>query len=118
MTTTNDKAAPLTALSWVPETFGNLGKKQHEAAFAIQRELLDTFEQDLRASRGFDPRWGLLGRVRMLRGEIESRLGHKDRARQEYERVLAQWKSADPGMQEYVRMAKLGLAALEDGRAG
>lgn len=81
-------------------------------------ELLDTFEQDLRASRGFDPRWGLLGRVRMLRGEIESRLGHKDRARQEYERVLAQWKSADPGMQEYVRMAKLGLAALEDGRAG
>jgi hypothetical protein len=45
MTTTNDKAAPLTALSWVPETFGNLGKKQHEAAFAIQRELLDTFEQ-------------------------------------------------------------------------
>jgi len=45
MTTTNDKAAPLTALSWVPETFGNLGKKQYEAALAIQRELLDTFEQ-------------------------------------------------------------------------
>ena len=45
MTTTSDKAAPLTALSWVPETFGNLGKKQYEAAFAMQRELLDTFEQ-------------------------------------------------------------------------
>jgi Phasin protein len=49
MTSTNDKAAPLTALSWIPETFDNLGKMQYEAAFAMQRELLDTLEQMNRA---------------------------------------------------------------------
>lgn len=74
--------------------------------------LLDAFEPDARASRGFDARWGLVGRVRLLRGEIEARLGHKDRARQEYQKALAQWKNADPSMQEYVKMARLGLAAL------
>lgn len=40
-----EKAAPLAALTWFPEAFGNLGKKQYEAALAMQRELLDTFEQ-------------------------------------------------------------------------
>ena len=45
MTTNGEKAAPLSALSWIPEAFGNLGKKQYEAAFAMQRELLDTLEQ-------------------------------------------------------------------------
>ena len=40
-----NKAAPLAALSWIPEAFGTLGKKQYEAALAMQKELLDTFEQ-------------------------------------------------------------------------
>jgi bacterioferritin-associated ferredoxin len=40
-----EKAAPLAALTWFPEAFGNLGKKQYEAALAMQRELLDTLEQ-------------------------------------------------------------------------
>ena len=45
--TTNgdDRTAPHAALSWIPEAFGNLGKKQYETALAMQRELLDTFEQ-------------------------------------------------------------------------
>ena len=45
MTTNGEKAAPLSALGWIPEAFGNLGKKQYEAAFAMQKELLDTLEQ-------------------------------------------------------------------------
>ena len=40
-----EKAAPLAALTWFPEAFGSLGKKQYEAALAMQRELLDTLEQ-------------------------------------------------------------------------
>ena len=57
-------------------------------------DLLDTFEPDVFASRGFDPRWAILGRVRMLRGDLHAKLGHVNEARQEYRRVLAQWKSA------------------------
>jgi hypothetical protein len=41
----DDRTAPLAALSWFPEAFGNLGKKQYETALAMQKELLDTFEQ-------------------------------------------------------------------------
>ena len=41
----SEKAAPLAALTWMPEAFGSLGKKQYEAALAMQRELLDTLEQ-------------------------------------------------------------------------
>jgi hypothetical protein len=33
-------------------------------------------------------------------------------AREEYERVLAQWNSADPALEPYLREARLGLAAL------
>jgi len=45
--TTNgdDRATPQAAVSWIPEAFGNLGKKQYESALAMQRELLDTFER-------------------------------------------------------------------------
>ncbi len=45
--TTNgdDRTTPQAALSWIPEAFGNLGKKQYESALAMQRELLDTFER-------------------------------------------------------------------------
>ncbi len=78
-------------------------------------KLLESFSPAEFSTRGFDPRWGLLGRVRLLRASIEARLGHADAARQEYQLVLAQWKDADPSMQEYVRMARVGLAALEEG---
>jgi len=49
MKTKSDKAAQLSALSWIPATFDSMGKKQYEAAFALQKELLDTFEQMNRA---------------------------------------------------------------------
>jgi tetratricopeptide (TPR) repeat protein len=74
--------------------------------------LLESFEPDVLASRGFDPRWGMLGRVRLLRGDIHVKLGHVAEAREEYRRVLAQWKGADPALEPYVRQARARLAAL------
>jgi hypothetical protein len=80
-------------------------------------DLLSSFEPAQLSTRGFDARWGTLARVRLLRASLEARLGHKERARQEYQLVLAQWKNADPALQPYVRMAQQGLAELE-GAAG
>lgn len=77
--------------------------------------LLRSFEPSQLASRGFDSRWAAIGRVRLLRASLEARLGHTDAARQQYELALAQWKNADPSIAEYVKMARVGLAALQDG---
>ena len=75
-------------------------------------DLLSTFEPDVSASRGFDPRWGMVGQVRLLRAAAHAKMGHIREARQEYERVLAQWSGADPALEPYLREARLGLAAL------
>ena len=75
-------------------------------------DLLASFEPDVLASRGFDPRWGMLGRVRLLRGDLHAKLGHVAEAREQYRRVLAQWKSADPALEPFVRQARARLAAL------
>jgi Phasin protein len=48
MTTTSDNAAQQ-ALNWIPAAFDTMGRKQYETAFALQKELLDTFEQINRA---------------------------------------------------------------------
>ena len=77
--------------------------------------LLRAFEPAQLSSRGFDPRWASIGRVRLLRAELEAKLGHTAAARQQYELALAQWKNADPSLAEYVKMARVGLAALQDG---
>ena len=77
--------------------------------------LLRGFEPAQLSSRGFDPRWASIGRVRLLRASLEAQLGHTAAARQQYELALTQWKNADPSMAEYVKMARVGLAALQDG---
>jgi len=75
-------------------------------------DIIAGFEPDVTPSRMFDARWGYVGRVRLLRAELQARLGHVAAARSEYRKVLAQYKSADPSMQTYVRQAQRGLAAL------
>jgi hypothetical protein len=75
-------------------------------------DLLSTFEPDVSATRGFDPRWGMVGQVRLLRAAAHAKMGHVHEARQEYERVLTQWSGADPALEPYLREARLGLAAL------
>jgi serine/threonine-protein kinase len=84
--------------------------------------LLGEYETTLRMLRdfepinlhtgGFDPRWGMLGRVRLLRGAAYERLGRRAEAREEYRQVLAQWKSADAELQPFVDQARRGLARM------
>ena len=59
---------------------------------------------------GFDARWGMLGRVRLLRGLALEKLGRKQEAAQEYRAVLAQWRNADPILAPFRRQAEEGLA--------
>jgi serine/threonine-protein kinase len=75
-------------------------------------DLLSSFEPDIAATRGFDPRWGMVGQVRLLRAAVHAKLGHIREAREEYRRVLAQWSEADPALEPYLREARIGLAAL------
>ena len=77
--------------------------------------LLNSFEPDVYPRRGFDPRWGLIGRVRLMRAELHAKLGHTTEARAEFRQVLNQWKAADPALDGFVRQAQRGLASLGEG---
>jgi len=80
---------------------------------ATLRQLQD-FEPEALRTGGFDARWGMLGRVRLLRAAAFEQLGRRAEARQEYQEVLSQWRSADPSLQPFVRQAQQGLARLGD----
>jgi tetratricopeptide (TPR) repeat protein/tRNA A-37 threonylcarbamoyl transferase component Bud32 len=82
---------------------------------ATLRSLRDFEPQALRTG-GFDSRWGMVGRVRLLRAAAFEQLGRRAEARQEYEDVLSQWRTADPSLQPFVRQAQQGLARV--GEAG
>jgi serine/threonine-protein kinase len=77
---------------------------------------LQNFEPEALWTGGFDSRWGMLGRVRLLRAAAFEQLGRRAEARQEYQLVLSQWRTADPSLQPFVRQAQQGLARL--GEAG
>ena len=77
---------------------------------------LEDFEPGSLKTGGFDSRWGMIGRVRLLRAAAYEQLGRRAEARQEYREVLSQWKSADQSLQPFVRQAELGLARV--GEAG
>ena len=96
---------PLAAQAWAA-----LG--EYRTALA----LLEGYEPELLRTGSFDPRWAMLGRVRLLRAELLQRLGRTSEARTEYERVLEQWKYADESLQSYVRFAREGLAGLSGAR--
>jgi hypothetical protein len=81
---------------------------------ATLRSLQD-FEPAVLRTGGFDSRWGMLGRVRLLRAAALEQLGRRDEARQEYLDVLGQWRSADPSLQPFVRQAQQGLARMGSG---
>ena len=74
--------------------------------------VLQDFEPTNLHTGGFDSRWGMLGRVRLLRGAAYERLGRRAEAREEYQQVLAQWKSADAELQPFVDQARRGLARM------
>jgi serine/threonine-protein kinase len=76
-------------------------------------ELLEDFEPDRLATNRWDPRWGMLGRVRLLRGMAFEKLGRSADAEREYRRVLEQWKEADPALGPYREEAVRGLARVK-----
>jgi tetratricopeptide (TPR) repeat protein len=80
---------------------------------ATLRQLQD-FEPEALYTGGFDSRWGMVGRVRLLRAAAFEQLGRRAEARQEYQQVLSQWRMADASLQPFVRQAQQGLARLGD----
>ena len=78
--------------------------------------MLQDFQPIALRTGGFDSRWGMLGRVRLLRAAAFEQLGRRAEARQEYREVLSQWRTADPSLQPFVRQAQQGLARV--GEAG
>ena len=78
---------------------------------ATLRSLQD-FEPAALRTAGFDARWGMVGRVRLLRAAAFEQLGRRAEARQEYQDVLSQWRTADPALQPFVHQAQQGLARL------
>jgi eukaryotic-like serine/threonine-protein kinase len=79
-------------------------------------QVLEDFQPSALQTGGFDSRWGMLGRVRLLRGAAYERLGRRAEAREEYRQALAQWKGADSALQPFVYQAQRGLARV--GQAG
>jgi serine/threonine-protein kinase len=77
---------------------------------------LERFRPEALRIGSFDSRWGMLGRVRLLRAAAFERLGRRAEARQEYREALGQWRTADPTLQPFVRQAQQGLARV--GQAG
>ncbi len=79
-------------------------------------ELLSSFEPARLANRGFDARWGLLARVRLLRGLAYERMGEPAAATREFDQVVAQWEGADERLAPVVREARAGLARIKGAR--
>jgi tetratricopeptide (TPR) repeat protein len=78
--------------------------------------VLEGYQTSSLQTGGFDSGWGMLGRVRLLRGAAYERLGRRAEARAEYRQVLAQWKQADPALLPFIQQAQRGLARV--GQAG
>ena len=75
-------------------------------------QLLSSFDEAKLFRRGFDSRWGLLGRVHLLRGLAYERLGETDQATREFKLVVATWQDADAPLLTFVQQAQAGLARL------
>ena len=74
--------------------------------------VLEGFEPSNLYTAGFDSRWGMVGRVRLLRGAAYERLGRLAEARVQYRKVMTQWKWADPELQPFLDQARRGLARV------
>lgn len=75
-------------------------------------EVLKDFAPPSFTSRGFDSRWVLLPRVRLLRGQALERTGLFGAAAGEYRAVIEQWAGADVELLPVVQQARQRLAAV------
>ncbi len=80
--------------------------------YAGALRVAEGFEPGEFAVRQFDMRWGMLPRMRLLRGLAYERLGRRDAAATEYEAVLVQWDRADPLLHPVLGQAERGLLRL------
>ena len=79
-------------------------------------DLLRNFEPSQFNTDRFDPRWGMIGRVRVMRGLAYQELGRMAEAEEQYRLALAQWKTPDPSLQPLVDEIEAQIAAM--GRPG
>ncbi|MDZ4673169.1 MAG: protein kinase, partial [Gemmatimonadota bacterium] len=103
----NGDPRPLTA-----EVLFQLGEYQATV------DLLRPFQPDQLMGRQFDPRWAVLGRVRLLRGLALERLGQRAEAAQEFAATLAQWREADNMLLPLIDEARAGLARVRGSGTG
>ena len=99
--TSNLYTRPLAAQAWF--LLGDYQRALH---------MLRDFEPEALQTGGFDSRWGMLGRVRLLRAAAYEQLGRRSEALAEYRQVLSQWKTADESLKPFIRQAEQGLARL------
>ena len=90
----------------VAETYFELGDYQKVIT------ALRDFQPTGFSTRGFDPRWILLPRVRLLRGQALERTGQNAPASVEYRAVITQWVGADAELLSVVQQARHRLAAV------
>ncbi|MFN0177556.1 MAG: protein kinase domain-containing protein [Gemmatimonadales bacterium] len=88
------------------ETYFELGDYAQVVA------TLADFEPSDFATRGFDARWVILPRVRLLRGQALEQLGKIADAAEEYRAVVAQWSGGDAELRPVVQEAQRGLARV------
>ena len=80
--------------------------------YASALRVAEAFEPGEFDVRQFDMRWGILPRVRLLRGLANERMGRHAAAAKEYEAVLVQWIRADPVLHAVLGQAERGLLRL------
>jgi hypothetical protein len=81
-------------------------------------DLLRSFDEGQLYRRGFDSRWGLLGRVHLLRGLAYERLGEAASAEAEFKQVVTAWQGANEPLLGFVQQAQAGLARLRGAAEG
>jgi len=81
--------------------------------FQTALDRLEGFDERHLAQRGFDARWALLGRVHLLRGLANERLGRPQVASTEFRKVIDRWRGAGEPMLAFVQQAQAGLGRLK-----
>jgi hypothetical protein len=79
-------------------------------------DLLRNFEPSQFNNDRFDPRWGMVGRVRVLRGLAYQELGRDAEAEEQYRLALAQWTAPHASLRPLIDEVEEQLASL--GRTG
>ncbi len=80
--------------------------------FQTALDCLKEFDEASFAQRGFDARWAILGRVHLLRGLANERLGRPNVAVTEYRKVVDRWGRAGEPLLAFVQQAQAGLGRL------